>query len=152
MGTGLAASAAHPRRNQIWVPPPPPPEFFILKILWSSVSAFKLFYLDILHKNKKGWLCIKYALCQSILSGPIASDLMKKYTRCITKFQHIYYSFLFDRHIFLSEYHIINPWWYHLYLWLLRVINFVVFNVNLHCLCLGFLYRVAQKECNTFDH
>ena len=22
MGTGLAASAAHPRRNQIWVPPP----------------------------------------------------------------------------------------------------------------------------------
>ena len=25
MGTGLAASAAHPRRNQIWVPPPPPP-------------------------------------------------------------------------------------------------------------------------------
>ena len=24
MGTGLAASAAHPRRNQIWVPPPPP--------------------------------------------------------------------------------------------------------------------------------
>ena len=25
MGTGLAASAAHPRWNQIWVPPPPPP-------------------------------------------------------------------------------------------------------------------------------
>ena len=25
IGTGLAASAAHPRRNQIWVPPPPPP-------------------------------------------------------------------------------------------------------------------------------
>ena len=25
MGTGLAASAAHRRRNQIWVPPPPPP-------------------------------------------------------------------------------------------------------------------------------
>ena len=24
MGTGLAASAAHPRRNHIWVPPPPP--------------------------------------------------------------------------------------------------------------------------------
>ena len=24
MGTGLAASSAHPRRNQIWVPPPPP--------------------------------------------------------------------------------------------------------------------------------
>ena len=27
MGTGLAASAAHPRRNQIWVPPPPPGYF-----------------------------------------------------------------------------------------------------------------------------
>ena len=25
MGTGLAASAAHPRPNNIWVPPPPPP-------------------------------------------------------------------------------------------------------------------------------
>ena len=25
IGIGLAASAAHPRRNQIWVPPPPPP-------------------------------------------------------------------------------------------------------------------------------
>ena len=24
MGTGLAASAAHPRPNNIWVPPPPP--------------------------------------------------------------------------------------------------------------------------------
>ena len=25
MGTGLEASAAHPRPNNIWVPPPPPP-------------------------------------------------------------------------------------------------------------------------------
>ena len=24
IGIGLAASATHPRRNQIWVPPPPP--------------------------------------------------------------------------------------------------------------------------------
>ena len=28
IGTGLAASAADPRRNQIWVPPPPPPRGF----------------------------------------------------------------------------------------------------------------------------
>ena len=25
MGTGLEASASHPRPNNIWVPPPPPP-------------------------------------------------------------------------------------------------------------------------------
>ena len=31
MGTGLAASAAHPRPNNIWVPPPPPPGGFLLR-------------------------------------------------------------------------------------------------------------------------
>ena len=42
MGTGLAASAAHPRPNNIWVPPPPPggrtpplwpPRFFFSRFL-----------------------------------------------------------------------------------------------------------------------
>ena len=27
MGTGLEASASHPRPNNIWVPPPPPPGY-----------------------------------------------------------------------------------------------------------------------------
>ena len=38
MGTGLEASAAHPRPNNIWVPPPPPPRAKYL--IFRCVSRF----------------------------------------------------------------------------------------------------------------
>ena len=57
MGTGLAASAAHPRRNQIWVPPPPPGgQFFPCRhrVAWVGIS---IVHHQRNNRNKKGlWI------------------------------------------------------------------------------------------------
>ena len=44
MGTGLEASASHPRPNNIWVPPPPPPGLVPARMLHNKSIIFFFLY------------------------------------------------------------------------------------------------------------
>ena len=47
MGTGLAASAAHPRPNNIWVPPPPPRASDIKHKTWFESTSHRYTHIPL---------------------------------------------------------------------------------------------------------
>ena len=62
MGTGLAASAAHPRPNNIWVPPPPPPPGIHLNIIIQHRHQSSNIFKSCRHNVKQCFLnCESYS-------------------------------------------------------------------------------------------
>ena len=68
MGTGLAASAAHPRRNQIWVPPPPPPGELLFSVLQTHLSRMWIFNQKKSKQSLQSTTLINFAMLTQVVS------------------------------------------------------------------------------------